>query len=485
MRLKHSPGIIIAFLLLCFGCQSTKNMPTQGETSFKPSRISAIPSERPEWVDNVPSSTNSIYFVGISDYCNTENTAREEARNNAYSQIVSYYGSIIKNEASGKKSVKILNSSDVDTYIEMEELIQTYAERYISQIQATNYYTEEWQISADATGYQTWVLCTIPRSKAEEDINSFAENISERFSALLPEKQNGKFLSTKSAVEAYLDAYEAINQNPIYQAVAYVKTDSGKVSFDDYAMQQAKRIIQNCTIQNINYTEHIGKGDTFKMTVHLSSADYPTITGVSADFVVLKNGNTLFSSKYEVNNKNDIDIIIDTKDYDYGDYECQIKLYSDSFPDLGTVHLQNSSAVFTIDLIHAGIDFIYSGIMSGNNNNNDIEQKIKDILQEQLNRYNAPLVLDETANSYSSWKFVVKINGVKQTSAADVYKINLKETILLQQNGITKCQTEEFSGTGLSKIENSSVIAANEQCTKKLAESERFFQSILNITGEK
>ncbi|MCR5224865.1 MAG: hypothetical protein K6C34_02170, partial [Alphaproteobacteria bacterium] len=330
MRLKHSPGIIIAFLLLCFGCQSTKNMPTQGETSFKPSRISAIPSERPEWVDNVPSSTNSIYFVGISDYRNTENTAREEARNNAYSQIVSYYGSIIKNEASGKKSVKILNSSDVDIYIEMEELIQTYAERYISQIQATNYYTEEWQISADATGYQTWVLCTIPRSKAEEDINSFAENISERFSALLPEKQNGKFLSTKSAVEAYLDAYKAINQNPIYQAVAYVTTDSGKVSFDDYALQQAKRIIQNCTIQNINYTEHIGKGDTFKMTVHLFSADYPTITGVSADFAVLKNGNTLFSSKYEVNNKNDIDIIIDTKDYDYGDYECQIKLYSDS-----------------------------------------------------------------------------------------------------------------------------------------------------------
>ena len=245
MAKNFFPVLFVSFLFLAFtGCQSTNNASDQsGKTLFKPVLISNVPEVRPDWVDMVPSSDASIYFVGSSSGAATESDAREQARSNAFSQIVSYYGNVIKSTATGKKTVRTLSDSDVETYIESENLISTFAERYISQILAENYYTELWQNTPDATNFQVWVLCSVPKSKVEEEINTFADDVSERFSALLPENQRDRFVSLKGAVEAYLDVYKAINENPIYQAVAYTKTESGKVSLDDYTLQQAKRLI--------------------------------------------------------------------------------------------------------------------------------------------------------------------------------------------------------------------------------------------------
>ncbi len=484
MAKNFFPVLFVSFLFLAItGCQSTKNASDQsGKTLFKPVLISNVPEVRPDWVDMVPSSDASIYFVGSSSGAATESDAREQARSNAFSQIVSYYGNVIKSTATGKKTVRTLSDSDVETYIETENLISTFAERYISQILAENYYTELWQNTPDATIFQVWVLCSVPKSKVEEEINTFADDVSERFSALLPENQRYRFVSLIGAVEAYLDVYKAINENPIYQAVAYTKTESGKVSLDDYTLQQAKRLIQDCVVERIDYQERVDKGSAMKVVAHLNSADYKKTTGISVLAEVSKDGMTISSGLYGTNDNNDVEIIIDTDNLDYGNYVIQLQLFSDSFEELGTVYAQNCSVSFKIDYIHAGIRFDYSGCVT---ENSDVENKIKNALQEQLNNFGVPLVLDETISNNSGWKFVVQIDGTKLNSAADVQKIKIKETVLLQQNGITKCKTTEFSATGLSKIEASSISSANDQCVQKLVESTDFFTSILDATGAK
>ena len=167
--------------------------------------VETTPSQRPDWIDSIPQSEETLYFVGISNGITTEKEARDDAYQNVIKQVVRYYGEIIKIQASGKKSIKSLSSDVIDTCMEMEESIQRYAEAYVHEILPENYYTEHWQIG-EKDEWKCWVKCSISKKKIQQEIENFATDISERYSSLLPENQKGKYNSTKAAVQAYLTA---------------------------------------------------------------------------------------------------------------------------------------------------------------------------------------------------------------------------------------------------------------------------------------
>ena len=235
--MTHSSKMFI--LVVCFavvflfsGCQSAPlsevtessrgtaaRAVVEASNEFKPHVIRAVPAKRPSWVDMVPRTDDFVYFVGASNDCSSESDARDRARENAAKQVASYLGTVIKNTAQGKKSIKSISDTELKMTVEQEELLQSFAERYVTQIQTDNYYTEQWQLTQKETGYRSWALCSISKAMAEDEINTFAGKISEQFIALLPENQPGKYSSVQSAVEAYISVFRDITANPIYQAV--------------------------------------------------------------------------------------------------------------------------------------------------------------------------------------------------------------------------------------------------------------------------
>ena len=474
--------VMVSFIVL--GCVTAK---TINENVIIPARaelIEANPPLRPEWADSIPQSDEYLYFVGLSNGIATEKEARSDAYQNVLNQVVKYYGELIKSQATETKSVKALSSDLIDPYIESEELIQRYAQAYVHEILPENYYTEHW-IVGEKDEWKCWVKCSVSKAKIQKEIETFADTISERYSSLLPEKQKGKYNSTKAAVEAYLSVYQAVHKNPIYQAIAYVQTSSGKASLDDYALLQAKRIIQSINIEDVKYTKKLEQGNNFKATVHLASSDYEKVTGIGAFVTLVHSGKDVASTIRSINDKNDIELIIKSEKLSYGDYSVSIKLFTDAFKELGTVYTSSTAINFTFGYIQAPVKIEY---IKGNATaqitdlGNEVTTKIENLLQDKLTEFEIPVEIAK--ESYSNSHFLMQIKSTELKAAENVQKIKLTATILFQRDGVTLAKSSEVSAIGLSKT-NMAAESAFEQICEQLKENENFYKKLLKEVGER
>ncbi|WP_308510125.1 hypothetical protein [uncultured Treponema sp.] len=477
---------ILFFVMASFfvlGCVSTKSK----ETPLIPVRaelIEANPPLRPEWADSIPHSDDVLYFVGLSNGVSTEKEARSDAYQNVLSQVIKYYGELIKSQATESKSVKALSSDIVDSYVESEELIQRYAEAYVHEILPENYYTEHW-IAGEKNEWRCWIKCSVSKQKIQKEIDTFAGTISERYSSLLPENQRNKYTSTKSAVQGYLDVYKAVHKNPIYQAVAYVQTSSGKASLDDYAILQAKRIIQNINIKDIDYNNKIEYGSQLNVIIHLDSPDYEKITGMSAIAALNHNGKEIAVFPFSVNDKNDIEFQIKSEKLEYGDYLVAIKLFTDAFKELGTVYTSTTAIAFSFGYIQAPVKIEYirnNATTQINDLRNEAASKVENFLQDKLTEYEIPIEIAKESSSNS--QFLMQIKSIELKAAENVQKIKLTATILFQLDGVALAKSSEVSAIGLSKT-NMAAENALEQICEQLKKDESFYKNLLKSVGEK
>jgi len=481
--MRRISSIIFAVAIFSFvSCESSKNVQAIKIEEPAMKLIEQNPPVRPSWADSIPQSKDTLYFVGLSNGFSTEKEARSDAYQNVLNQVVKYYGELIKNTTNEKKGVKALSSDVINPYIEKEELIQHYAEAYVHEILPENYYTEHWA-SSEKDEWKCFVKCSVSREKIQKEIETFADNISERYSALLPENQKGKYSSTKSAIQAYLDVYNAVHKNPIYQAVAYVQTSSGKASLDDYALLQAKRIIDNIFIKNIDYTKKVEQGNQFNATIHLDSADYERITGMGAIISLNHNGKEIVSSPFLINDKSDIELQINTEKLKYGNYLVLIQLYTDAFKELGTVYTSSTSITFSLNSIQAPVRIEYIKENSHLSElNNEITTRIGNILQEKLNENELPIEIASESDSDS--EFVIQIKSTELKAAENVQKVKLNAAILFQKNDVTLAKSQDFTAMGLSKA-NMATESAFEQILDALKEDESFYKNLLKTVGER
>ena len=473
--------VMVSFFVL--GCVTTK---TKKETTIIPVRaelIEANPPLRPEWVDSIPLSDEYLYFVGLSNGIASEKEARSDAYQNVLSQVVKYYGQLIKSQATETKSVKALSSDVIDPYIESEEVIQRYAEAYVHEILPENFYTEHW-IAGEKDEWKCWVKCSVSKQKIQKEIDTFAESISERYSSLLPENHKNKYTSTKAAIQGYLDVYKKVHNNPIYQAIAYIQTPSGKASLDEYALLQANRIIQNITIQDIDYKENVEQGNQFKSKITLSSPDYEIITGFGAIISLNKNGKEIISAPFQIDDKNNIILTLNTEKLNYGDYSITVRLYTDFFYELGTVYTSSTSISFSFGYIKAPIKIEY---IKGNATaqitdlDNEVTSKIENLLQEKISEYKIPIEIAKESSSNS--QFLLQIKSSELKASENVQKTKLSATILFQRDGVTLAKSSEASAIGLSKT-NMATESAFEQICEQLKNNESFYKSLINSVGE-
>ena len=137
--------IFCILTILWSGCSSLKLRDSKSdktETAIGNAKVfvESFPPQRPEWVNSVPVSDESLFFIGVSSYLANETNARNGARNDALNQVVKYYGTVIQSKAQETKSSKNFSSEIINPYIEQEEIIQSFAQRYVSEILPENYY---------------------------------------------------------------------------------------------------------------------------------------------------------------------------------------------------------------------------------------------------------------------------------------------------------------------------------------------------------
>lgn len=468
---------LACFIFAVTGCLSSKKHADSllREDSEQKRLVASFPEQRPDWCDSIPAADTNLYFIGVSNYFSTETEARGDARSNAMNQMVKFYGTVIRSQSSEKKSVKALSSDVIDPYLEREELIQSFAQRYVSQVAAENYYVEKYSVGNDKEQWLCYVKCSVPKEKVQKEIESFASDISERYSALLPEKQPGKYVSTGAAAEAYLSVCKAIRENPIYQSVAYFNMNSGKAALDEYAMSQAKRIMQNCAVAEIKYEATVEKGEPFLGTVKIKSSDYAQVSGVKAKVSLVSKGKVSGTAFYEVNADNTVDIIIHTAPLDYGTYTVEVQLLGDikGF-DADIVCAGSAAMTFEVVPVYAGIEFIYSGVAEKNTH---IEQKFTDAIQGAIRKNEIPIFIDGSKKE-SRWKFIIHLDGASLASHESVSKSKLSGNIQIQKNNVTQVKSADFSGIGLSKMKDASVLDAAESCCKQLDKDTNFYSAL-------
>ena len=175
--------IFCIFSLLWSGCSSLKfknHKIEKNESTIGNAKVflESFPPQRPKWVNSVPVSEKSLFFIGVSSYLANETTARDGARNDVLNQVVKYYGTIIQLKAQKTKSSKNFSSEIINPYIEQEEIIQSFAQRYVSEILPENYYIEKYLTSKNQEQYICYVKCSVSKEKVKREMDSFAKEIS-------------------------------------------------------------------------------------------------------------------------------------------------------------------------------------------------------------------------------------------------------------------------------------------------------------------
>ncbi|MDR1957186.1 MAG: hypothetical protein LBQ30_10080, partial [Treponema sp.] len=116
------------------GAVSGSSVPAQPET--KPA------GAKPGWVDVTPKSDRELFFIGVSRACSNAADARKAAREDAFNQVLRYYGEYIQ-AASVEKTSTVGNTADtLDSYLEREEELIHFAQGVVSQVGMDRYYTE-------------------------------------------------------------------------------------------------------------------------------------------------------------------------------------------------------------------------------------------------------------------------------------------------------------------------------------------------------
>lgn len=443
--------------------------------------VESFPPQRPEWVNSVPVSDESLFFIGVSSYLANETTARDGARNDVLNQVVKYYGTIIQSKAQKTKSSKNFSSEIINPYIEQEEIIQSFAQRYVSEILPENYYIEKYLTSKNQEQYICYVKCSVSKEKVKREMDSFAKEISERYSSLLPENNGSS--SLKSDVENCIAVYKAVSENPLYKAVAFVEASGGKAALDEYALLYAKKIIQNCKIQNESYPKAVEKGSEFLSVLQVHSDEYKNLSSLKAEATLFNNEKSFGAALYEINSENKIKISGNTQSLNYGSYSLKVRLVSDIEKNfLGEITADSTVLNFEVTPVYAGLEFKYSENMRSNAN---IEQKMQGKLQKMIEQYGIPVFIDKSGEKEKAWNFVIFVDSERLASHESVSKTKVLCNVTLEKNGVAQVQGESFSGMGLSSSEEKSLAAAFEKAEQSFVLDKEFFEKVKNQFVEK
>lgn len=473
-------SFLFCFILL-FGCASSKTSKNSDFNEKKYSRefIKSWPDERPAWIDSIPENEEELYFTGVSRKAADIQEARSNAMADARRQIVSYYGVVIRDSGIERKSVQGLSTDILDPYIEEEKIIQSFAERYISQVAADKFYTEQFIVTENGTkkeDFTCYVLCQIPKAKVQKEIDEFAKNTSERYVSLLPEKSALPFSSVISAVTAYKSVLSSLEENPIHRSVAYIETSSGKAGLYEYTQVQIQRLLKNCSLkflQDNSNKNKIEKGEIFSAKVKITSPDYKNSGSLDCSVKLFSSGNLIAEIPYKSSDDGIVNISLSTKKLPLGLYTLSAELSSGE---------QNThdSILFTVVPIQASI------VLDSDTEMIRDSKIFIEKIQRLLDSNEIPIKISEEKKlSNEKFKFTIHISSEIFGSQDEIKKFKISSAyITFEKNGENILQSDSKSVWGkLSRDLTKSAKSAVENIASAFEIDSEFAQKIQDVIG--
>jgi predicted small secreted protein len=282
--------------------------------------IGIEPSEKPEWVTVVPKSDTDFYFVGTSQMYDTPANARDNARENARTQVLEYYGQVIEKQAVSLSAVAGTTRDTLAPYVVREDEIKSFAQNVVSEVATVAYVTETYINSkTNKAAYIVYTLHKINRQKAESEIADFAKNISMRYTAAF-----SQWGTLKAALEGYTLIVKSLEQNPLHRIMAFYDTPSGRAGLYEYAKLQISELANSISIASIP-NQTVSKSDNLDTVVKLQSAQIPLIGSFNCRVTVQGMNKNIPVVNYTVTNDNSFLLSIKTNSLDPGSYNVQIE----------------------------------------------------------------------------------------------------------------------------------------------------------------
>jgi hypothetical protein len=248
--------------------------------------IRSEPEPPPIWKDILPKTGEELFFVGVSRIFGSAADARNDARENAFIQVMRFYGEFIRSGAVEKSYFSGSSAETIAVLVDREEEISNFAQAVVSQIGTDKYYTEIYLNGRNQEEYIVYALCQIPRQKAEQDIADFAKNTSERYGNLL-----AKQATLHSTLRLYEDTLKALEQNPLHRAVAYYDGPGGRVNLYEYLSLQINTLAGGVYFDPLS-SVLVQKTDTLETAVTVYSP-FIAAAGALNCMVAIYGGNNL------------------------------------------------------------------------------------------------------------------------------------------------------------------------------------------------
>jgi hypothetical protein len=226
--------------------------------------------------------------------------------------------------------------------------------------------------------YIVYVLCQISRARAEREIDSFAQKISERYGNLI-RTQN----TLSGALKVYSETYSSLKNNPLHRAVAWFDAQSGRVALYDYCAVQINTLAGSVSFDTVPATA-LQQGETFSRTIRLASNMFNEIGSASCSIKLTGRNNGLPVALYTLGRNNSFALQIYTSKLESGNYTVQIELLLN---EIAPALRQNPRGAFSLEVrpATAVINFEGETLTQGE------QRTLTQGLQQALQKYKVPL----------------------------------------------------------------------------------------------
>jgi hypothetical protein len=455
----------LAGIFLLYACISYPFFPAPTPDEGGPVErrlIRAEPELKPDWITTIPESEEELFFVGVSRFLSTAADARNAAREDAFIQIMRFYGEFIRSEAVEKASFTGSSSDTIAAWINREEEISNFAQAVVSQVGTGHYYTEIYLNGQNQEEYLVYVLCQIPRQKAEQDIADFAKNTSERYGNLLATPP-----TLHAALVMYGDILAALEKNPLHRAVAYYDGPDGRVSLYEYLSLQLNTLAGSVSFAPLP-SAAVEKTGVLDTTVTLASPLISPTGALDCAVSIYGMNNPSPTAKYTVRADNSFSLKIFTSRLEPGRYMVRLELL---FNEINPRIRKNPVESFSLEVrpMSASAGFVVTGGSLSETEKNALIQGI----QQGIQNYGVPVNLQPDGAEQGGNMFSVTLAFREQAPEPPFNRALLicEAAISFSRNG----QTQESASKRIVEFDAAGAVG---QVRKFIVENEVFFRNV-------
>jgi hypothetical protein len=139
----------------------------------KPIRTSQ--AQRPEWIDEVPTASSTLSFIGISRRFAGETQAREDAREDGRRQLVDYFGTLMVNKGREYSATYGLSNEVFSPQIIGQRLNERIAQGVAQALANRRYYWEYFMDENNREYYIDYVEMQIEKARVARIIDDYGK----------------------------------------------------------------------------------------------------------------------------------------------------------------------------------------------------------------------------------------------------------------------------------------------------------------------